>query len=253
MAQEMNSIQIFGISKLAELRTGDDLPRLLLDGAARAGVRPKERDILVVTSKAISKVEGRVVDIRCVIPSRFAREISPLIQKDPRVTELILAESKRIVRMVRGLLITETRHGFICANAGLDQSNIAKNYAVLLPLDPDKSAKQIRRAIRKETGVNLAVVVSDTFGRPWREGQTDVAIGVAGLDPLLDYRGKKDRFGNELRVTVIAVADELTSAAELVMGKMKNTPAAIIRGFDYLPGNTSAHKLVRSARRDIFR
>ena len=200
MAQEMSPIQIFGISKLPEVRVGDDLPHLLLEGAARASIQPQEGDILVVTSKVISKVEGRVVDIRGVTPSRFAQEIAPLIQKDPRVTELILGDSKRIVRMARGLLISETRHGFICANAGLDQSNIAENYAVLLPLDPDKSAKRIRQAIRREAGVDLAVVVSDTFGRPWREGQTDVAIGVAGLDPLLDYRGKRDRFGHELRV-----------------------------------------------------
>jgi|TARA_B100000315_G_scaffold249663_1_gene281249 coenzyme F420-0:L-glutamate ligase/coenzyme F420-1:gamma-L-glutamate ligase len=249
----MNPIQIFGIPKLAELTAGDDLPRLLLDGISRIGIQLQERDILVVTSKAISKVEGRVIDIRGIIPSRFAREIAPLIQKDPRVTELILAESKRIVRMVRGLVITETRHGFICANAGLDQSNIAKNLAVLLPLDPDKSARRIRESIRKKTGVNLAVVVSDTFGRPWREGQTDIAIGVAGLAPLLDYRGKKDRFDNELRVTVIAVADEITSAAELVMGKTKNIPAALIRGIDYASSNAGAHKLVRSPRRDLFR
>ena len=198
--------------------------------AAAGGGSPIEAgDVVVVTQKIVSKAEGRVVVLSTVTPSAFAEQIAERYDKDPRLVEVVLRESSRVVRMDQGVIITETRHGFICANSGVDQSNVETHGEVaLLPIDPDASASAIKATIAREAGADVAVIISDTFGRPWREGCTDVAIGVAGMDPLVDYRGVSDPAGHELRATVIAAADELASAAELVMGKLDRVPAAIV-------------------------
>ena len=189
-----------------------------------------------------------------VTPSGFAERIAARYDKDPRLVEVVLRESSRVVRMDQGVIITETRHGFICANAGVDQSNVETHGEVaLLPLDPDASAAAIRDAIAREAGAEVAVIISDTFGRPWREGCTDVAVGVAGMEALVDYRGVTDPAGHELRATVVAVADELAAAADLVMGKLDRVPAAIVRGYVYQPGETGASALVRPPEGDLFR
>ena len=211
-------------------------------------------DVVVVTQKIVSKAEGQVVLLSDVTPSAFAEQIAERYDKDPRLVEVVLRESSRVVRMDQGVIITETRHGFICANSGVDQSNVETHGEVaLLPVDPDESASAIMAAIAREAGADIAVIISDTFGRPWREGCTDVAIGVAGMDPLVDYRGVSDPAGHELRATVIAAADELASAAELVMGKLDRVPAAIVRGYAYEPGGAGASALVRPPEGDLFR
>ena len=210
--------------------------------------------MVVVTQKVVSKAEGRLVALADVTPSPQAQELAARLDKDPRLVELVLRESRRIVRAERGVLITETRHGFVCANAGVDASNVAgEGYVSLLPEDPDASAEGIRRRIKDLCGAEVAVIVSDTFGRPWREGHVNVAIGVAGMSPFADYVGQTDPYGYELRVTTIAVADELAAAAELVMGKLERVPAAIVRGYRYRPGPGRATDMVRPPERDLFR
>ena len=236
------------------MRPGDDPAALLLAAFERQGERFQEGDILVVTQKIVSKAEGRLVDLDGIEPSETARELSAVSKRDPRQIEVALRESARIVRMERGVLISETTHGFVCANAGVDASNLgAPNAVALLPVDPDASADRIRRRIAEQAGVELAVVISDTFGRPWRNGQTNVAIGVAGLRPIRDYRGRPDSAGLTLQVTEIAVADEMASAAELAMGKLDRVPAAVIRGYPYEPGDGHARELVRDPALDMFR
>ena len=236
------------------MRPGDDPAALLLAAFERQGERFQEGDILVVTQKIVSKAEGRLVDLDGIEPSETARELSAVSQRDPRLIEVALRESARIVRMERGVLISETSHGFVCANAGVDASNLGSpNVVALLPVDPDASADRIRRRIAEQAGVDLAVVISDTFGRPWRNGQTNVAIGVAGLRPIRDYRGRPDSAGLTLQVTEIAVADEMASAAELAMGKLDRVPAAVIRGYPYEPGEGHARELVRDPALDMFR
>lgn len=252
------SVQIVPLRGIAEVRPGDDLAAVILDALSAAGDAPRDGDILVVTQKIVSKAEGRLVDLRSVAPSVLATEWAARWDKDPRVVELALRESARIVRMANGIIIAETRHGFVCANAGVDASNVAPDTAALLPLDPDASAARLRLALRERTGAVVGVVISDTFGRAWREGQTDVAIGVAGLPPVRSYAGQVDPTGYELRVTEIAVADELAGAAELVMGKLDGVPVALVRGLGHLlpaPGDgpTSARQLIRPADRDLFR
>ena len=213
----------------------------------------QDGDILVISQKIISKQEGRIVNLSTVIPSLLAQGISSEYDKDPKLLEVILSESKRIVRMEDGIIIVETKNGFVCANAGVDESNVSNGYATLLPLDPDKSAKNLREEISKKSGKKIAVLISDTFGRPFRMGQTDCAIGVSGIDSIIDYEGKKDAFGKTLRVTAIAVADELCSAAELVMGKTLGCPAAIIRNYKFATSNDTAKSLVRPKDEDLFR
>jgi coenzyme F420-0:L-glutamate ligase/coenzyme F420-1:gamma-L-glutamate ligase len=207
-----------------------------------------------VAQKAVSKAEGRLVSLASVTPSPFAIAYAKTFNKDPRHVEVVLNESRRIVRMDRGVLIAETFHGLICANAGVDASNVAgEDVLCLLPVDPDASAAALVETIAERTGKRAAVNVTDTFGRPWREGQTNVAIGVAGMEPLRNYVGQTDQYGYELRVTLLCVADELASAAELVMGKIDRVPVAIVRGFDYAPADGSARTIVRAAERDLFR
>ncbi|MCP8323160.1 MAG: coenzyme F420-0:L-glutamate ligase [Candidatus Methylarchaceae archaeon HK02M2] len=246
-----SNITIIGIKGIPEVKPGDNVSNLIIDAIQSQGITILDEDILVVTHKIVSKAEGRLVNLEKITPSEFALMISG--EKDPRLVEVVLQESKRIVRMDRGIIIAETKHGFICANAGVDRSNIESGMASLLPIDPDMSAKTIRAEIKQRAKVDIAVIISDTFGRPWREGQTNIAIGVAGLEPLLDYRGIKDMYGYQLKVTSIAVADELASAAELVMGKVGMTPLAIIRGYRYLMREGSARLLIRPYAKDLFR
>jgi coenzyme F420-0:L-glutamate ligase/coenzyme F420-1:gamma-L-glutamate ligase len=247
-------LRLVGITGIPEVKPGDDLALLIAEAASRQGTPLQQEDVLVVTQKAVSKAEGRVVDLRQVKPSGFARAIAEQWDKDPRHVEVVLRESRRIVRMDHGVLITETRHGFICANAGVDASNApGQEYLVLLPEDPDASARRIRDGVQGRLGVEVAVVISDTFGRPWREGTTNVAIGVAGISPLKDYRGQHDSSGHLLRVSVAAIADELAGAAELVMEKTVGIPAVLVRGMRYEKTPSSTGALLRPAEMDLFR
>ncbi|RPI24892.1 MAG: coenzyme F420-0:L-glutamate ligase, partial [Acidobacteria bacterium] len=211
-------------------------------------------DILVVAHKVVSKAEGRIVPLSQVRPSEQATDWAAGCGKDPRLIDLALREAVRVVRMENGILITETRHGFVCANSGVDTSNVPAGYAVLLPEDPDRSAEELRKTLSNALQVQLAVVVSDTFGRPWREGLVNVAIGVAGFGPVTDYRGEPDSFGKTMRASVIASADELAGAAEIVMGKTRRVPAAIVRGFSWGANRQgSGRQLLRPASADLFR
>jgi coenzyme F420-0:L-glutamate ligase/coenzyme F420-1:gamma-L-glutamate ligase len=246
-------VRIIPLAGLPEVRRGDDLPALILNAAeAGSGIQPG--DVVVVTQKIVSKAEGRVVSLESITPSAEGERLGVETEKDPRLVELILRESKRIVRQSGPILITETRHGFVCANAGIDASNVGpEGFVSLLPEDPDASASSIRNAIREQTGADVAVIITDTFGRPWREGHTNVAIGVAGMRPFADYVGQTDPHGYELRVSTLAVADELAAAAELVHGKLEGVPVAIVRGYAYPRGDGTARELVRDAERDLFR
>lgn len=248
-------VRVIGIEGLPEFKQGDDLSGMIMDAAQAQGTPIEAGDVLVVTQKAVSKVEGKVVNINDVVASPLAITITEGHRRDPRHTELILRESKRIVRMDRGVIIAETKHGFYCANAGIDASNIPGNDTVaLLPDDSDASARGIRRAVKDLLGVDVAVIVSDTFGRPWRNGATDVAIGVAGLDPIHSYVGQMDSHGHEMFTTEIAVADELAAAGELVGGKVAGVPVSIIRGYDYIPmADASIQRILRGSEKDLFR
>ena len=246
-------IRIIPLEGIPEVREGDDLLGLILK-AAEAGPGIESGDVVVVTQKIVSKAEGRVVSLDSVTPSPEAERLAVETEKDPRLVELILRESTRIVRQSGPILITETKHGFVCANAGIDASNVGPEGLVsLLPEDPDRSAAAIRAAIRGRMGVDVAVIITDTFGRAWREGHTNVAIGVAGMRPFADYVGQMDPHGYELRVSTLAVADELAAAAELVQGKLDGVPVAIVRGYAYPRGEGSARELVREAEKDLFR
>ncbi len=241
----MTDLRISPVRGLPELREGDDLARLVVERAEL-----QDQDILVVAQKAISKIEGRVVRLDDVEPSTNARELAG--DGDPRRIEVILREAKRIVRTRDSLLITETHHGFVCASSGVDASNAPEpGTVVLLPVDPDASAERLRSGLRELTGRALGVIVSDSFGRPWRRGTTDVAIGAAGLDVLLDLRGERDPSGYELTSTVIAIADEIAGAAQLVMGKLDRTPVAIVRGLE-AGADGRARDLVMPAERNLF-
>lgn len=247
-------VRIIAIEGMPEVHPGDDLASLILGSVQRQGLAFEDGDVLVVTQKVVSKAEGRIVDLESVEPGAFAKEIAERWEKDARVVETVLRESARIVRMDRGVMICETKHGFICANAGVDASNVEKlGTVMLLPVDPDASAEVLQKTIEKATGVSLAVVITDTFGRPWREGHVNFAIGVAGMEPVLDYAGKIDPAGYELRVTQMAVADEIAGAAELAQGKLDRVPVALLRGYDYRRGSGTAKQLVRDPERDMFR
>jgi coenzyme F420-0:L-glutamate ligase/coenzyme F420-1:gamma-L-glutamate ligase len=248
-----NKVEIIPIVGIGEISKGDNLGGVIIEAARRMRLRFFERDILVVTHKVVSKAEGRVLDLSSITPSAFSIKAGKHIKKDPRQVEAILSEARRLVKMVRGLIIAETAHGFVCANAGVDQSNVEKGKLVFLPKKPDVSARKIREEIRKELHREVAVIISDTFGRPWREGQTDVAIGLSGIDPFRDYRGSTDQYGYELAASVINVADELASAAELCMNKMDRVPAVVIRGYDYVTKEVSSRSLARKPARDLFR
>jgi coenzyme F420-0:L-glutamate ligase / coenzyme F420-1:gamma-L-glutamate ligase len=245
-----DEVRVIPLRGIPELEEDDDLAALLADAAARAGGF-EDGDVLVVAQKAVSKVEGRVVDLSTVEPSAQARALAG--EEDPRRLEVILRESKELVRTRPPLVIVETQHGFVCASAGVDASNAkGSDTLVLLPVDPDASAAQLRVRLRDTTGVDLGVIVSDSFGRAWRKGTTDVALGVAGVAPLLDLRGTKDSMGYELHSTEIAVADEIAGAAELVLGKTQGVPAAIVRGVD-AAGEGTGQELLMPRERDLFR
>ncbi len=247
-------VRIIGIAGLPDVRPGDDLAALVASALTAQRLALEPGDVLVVTQKIVSKAEGRLVRLEAVTPSEQALQLALEVEKDPRMVELVLRESVRIVRKAPGVLITETRHGLICANAGIDASNISGGDIVsLLPEDSDVSAANLRLRLGELAGVEPAVIICDTFGRPWREGQTNVAIGVAGMAAMLDYAGKVDSYGQPLRVTSLAVADELAGAAELVMGKTAAVPVALVRGCMYHPGSGSARDMVRPAERDLFR
>lgn len=247
-------IQIYGLTKIPLIRQGDKVGDQIVKAAKEEGLQIQNRDVVVIAQKIVSKAEGMVVDLKSITPSAFAEAICKTTGKDPRHIETILRETEGIVRMRQGHIIVQTRHGFVCANAGVDRSNVEDDDSVtLLPVDADKSACEIRKRIRDLTGADVGVIVSDTFGRAWRIGQVDVAIGVDGLRPTHDYRGTKDMFGHILSVTQIAIADELASAAELVMKKSDRVPVAIVRGFEYPRGKGSARDLIRPEEEDLFR
>jgi coenzyme F420-0:L-glutamate ligase/coenzyme F420-1:gamma-L-glutamate ligase len=246
-------VTILGIEGIPEIQPGDDIGRHIAEAASRQEVQLQDNDVLIVTQKAVSKSEDRFVNLDDVEPSPIAIEMAKVGEKDPRHVEVVLRETKRIVRNDRGVIICETRHGLVCANAGVDASNVPDGKLMLLPVDPDASAQRIRASIREKTGADVAVIISDTFGRPWRTGYTEVAIGVAGMMPILDYVGQLDTHGRELRATWICIADELASAAELVTGKLNKVPVALIRGYAIPRGDGSAREMVRQAELDLFR
>ena len=250
----VSEIRIIGIGGLPEVNPGDDLGGLVAEAITSQGTPVEDGDVLVVAQKVVSKAEGRLVDLEDVTPSPLAVEIASLHDRDPRHTEVVLRECRRIVRMDRGVIIAETRHGFRCANAGVDASNApGGDTVVLLPLDPDASALRLAERLENALGVAIAVIISDTFGRPWREGAVNVAIGVAGIHPILDYRGLEDPQGRLLRTTTIAVADELAAAAGLVMGKLDRTPAVLLKGCRFHRTAASISEIIRPAERDLFR
>ena len=242
------SIQIIPVKIQKDIVPNDNLVDLVLEST-----EIQDDDILVFSQKIVSKNEGRILSLSSVNPSLLANGISSSYNKDPRLVELILSESKRIVRMENGIIIVETNHGFVCANAGIDESNVQDGYATLLPEDPDRSANLLKEKIEQKTGKNIAVIISDTFGRPFRLGQTDVAIGVAGIEPILDYSGKPDTFAKIMQVTAIAIADEICAATELVMGKVEKCPVAIVRNYKFDFSNTKIQNLLRPKHEDLFR
>lgn len=250
----MLRLEFMPIEGVPEVAAGDALGELFWKALQQSGLELEPGDIVVVAQKIISKAEGRMRDLEQVTPSERALKLSKELEgKDARLVELILQETHRIVRTGRETIIVETHHGLVCANAGIDLSNTGIDRALLLPEDPDASARRLREELRQRTRVAPGVIVSDSFGRPWRLGTTDVAIGVAGFNPLLDYRGKRDRFGYELKASVTAVADEIAGAAELVMGKMRDVPAVIVRGYEARVARGSGRDLLRPIEEDLFR
>jgi len=251
----MNPIQIIGIEGLPIIKAGDNIAELICKVAEKQGTPIQNGDIIIVTHVIVSRAEGKVINLDEVEPSEFAKNIASLYEKDPALVEVVLRESKNIKRMGDGKIITETKHGFVCANSGVDRSNVpGGRFVALLPDDPDLSAQKIRQEIKKLTDCDVAVIVSDTHGRPLREGEINVAVGVAGIKPIRDRRGEKDLFGYVLQVKQTAVADELASAAELVIGQAdEGIPAAIIRGYKYLKSESAkATELIRPEQKDLF-
>jgi coenzyme F420-0:L-glutamate ligase / coenzyme F420-1:gamma-L-glutamate ligase len=245
--------EVIGIGGLGEIRSGDDVARLVIEAAAAQGTPIAGHDVLVIGQKVISKAEGRTLRLSEVEPSPATRRMAENLGRDPRLLEVVLRESRRVVRMDKGVVITETHHGWICANAGVDQSNVDADTVALLPEDSDRSARAFRERVHALTGAEVAVIVADTFGRPWREGLTNVAIGLAGMAAMRDYVGMPDSAGRPLQMTVLAVADELAAAAELVMGKLDRIPAAIVRGLSLPIDDGGSKPLLREPARDLFR
>lgn len=249
-----SALRLIPIHVTAEISPGDSIATALLDAMRRTRLRFQSGDILVVKHKIISKSENCIVDLATIEPSPESVAWAGQYDLDARVIELALRESHSVIRRKNGVLITETRHGFLCANSGIDVSNVdGGQHALLLPEDPDRSATKLRRALRKHTGLSLPVIITDSFGRPWREGLTDFAIGIAGMKPLRDDRGQRDPHGYKLKASVEAVADELAAAAGLVCGKLNRAPACIVRGFRYQTGSGNVAELLRPAANDLFR
>jgi len=243
------ALEIIPVVIKKEIQRGEDLSKLFLSNFKGL----QDGDIVVVSQKAVSKQEGRVVDLTQVIPSLLAVGVAAEYQKDPKLVEVILSEAQRIIRMDGGILITETKHGFVCANSGVDESNLPEGFAALLPIDPDTSASDLRDKLHATSGKKIAVIISDTFGRPFREGQTNHAIGISGMRAIDDYAGKKDVFGRTLRVTAIAQVDEISGAAELVMKKTKNCPFAVVRNYEFEIADDKIGSLLRQKETDLFR
>jgi coenzyme F420-0:L-glutamate ligase / coenzyme F420-1:gamma-L-glutamate ligase len=254
--QLKQEIRVLPVRVLRDVRPGDKLYSLILRSLVHNKIILEDGDIVVIAQKIVSKAEGQIVRLSSLIPSSLAIQLARQYKKDPRTTELVLRQSKNIVKISNGVIISETKHGFICANAGVDQSNImnSEETALLLPDDPDASAKKIMLMLKEKTDREIAVIITDSFGRPFRNGQTNVAIGIAGINPIMSYVGKKDMYGKKLKVTEIAVVDELASTAELVMGKSKGIPIAVIRGFDFIRSeNALINGLIREREKDLFR
>jgi coenzyme F420-0:L-glutamate ligase/coenzyme F420-1:gamma-L-glutamate ligase len=250
----MNAISIIPIPGIPQIHPGDDLTALILDAIDKEKIGVENGDILVLCQKVVSKAEGAVLDLKTIEPSPFSEQIAGMWEKDPRMVEVVLRESGRIVRMKNGVIITETKHGWVCANAGVDASNsYGDDIVILLPKDPDASARRLRDAVQTRRNATIAVIITDTFGRPWRDGLVEFALGVAGIDPLLDLRGQSDLQGRELHHTVVAVADELAAAAGLLMEKDAALPAVLIRGYRYVQVESDSKKLIRPAEADLFR
>jgi coenzyme F420-0:L-glutamate ligase/coenzyme F420-1:gamma-L-glutamate ligase len=250
----MNSISLIPIPGIPQIHPGDDLTALLLQAIDAAHIGIENGDVLVICQKVVSKAEGAVIDLKTIEPSPFSEQIASLWEKDPRMMEVVLRESSRIVRMKNGVVITETKHGWVCANSGVDASNsYGDDIVIVLPKDPDASARRIRDTLKAQRDATVAVIITDTFGRPWRDGLVEFALGVAGIDPLLDLRGQSDLQGRELHHTVVAVADELAAAAGLLMEKDAAMPAVLIRGYRYAQVEGDSKKLIRPAEADLFR
>jgi len=248
----INKVEIIPIPFSIDVKYGDDIAYLILESIKSINLEILDNDVIVVAQKIVSKAEGRVVNLNSIEPSEEAERIAKEHGKDARLVELMLREGK-IIAADNGIIITQTRHGFVCANAGIDASNVQGDNVTLLPLDADASARGIRDRIYTLTNKRVGVIITDTFGRPFREGQVNVAVGLAGINPIIDYRGKKDMYGKELRITQIAIADEIASAAELVMGKSKGVPVALVRGLDCCSNDDHGiYKLIRSEDKDIF-
>lgn len=251
----MNIIQIIGIEGLPIIKAGDNIAKLICKAAEKQGTPIQDGDVIVVTHVIVSRTEGQVINLDEVKPSTFAENVAKLYDKDPALVEVVLRQAKSIRRMADGKIITETKHGFVCANSGVDKSNVpGERHVALLPENPDASADKIRREIKRLVGCDVAVIISDTHGRPLREGEINIAVGVAGLKPIRDRRDEKDLFGYVLRVKQTAVADELASAAELVIGQAdEGVPAAIIRGYKFLKAEDArAVELIRPREKDLF-
>lgn len=249
-----SEIRIIPLRGIGEIQPGDQVDAVILAALKAQGLALEAGDVVVVTQKIVSKAEGRVVSPEGVEPSHMARMAAAQGHKDASYYEVVLREARRIVKMDRGVLVTETHHGFICANSGVDESNVdGGTHVTLLPVDPDASARRPSRMPRAALDLDVAVIISDSFGRPWREGQTNIAIGAAGIEPLSNYAGQHDSSGYLLRASNLAVADELASAAELVMGKIDAVPVAVIRGYAYAASDVGALPLVRAPERDLFR
>jgi coenzyme F420-0:L-glutamate ligase/coenzyme F420-1:gamma-L-glutamate ligase len=249
----MTRLELIGLEGIGEARPGESIGKLILEACARQAVKLAGADILVVAHKIVSKAEGQIVRLDDVEPSPRAVELARELAKDARLVEVILRESRRVVRKGGTALIVETHHGFICANAGVDASNVGLGHLALLPRDPDASARKIRAEIEQNAGIAPGVIISDSFGRAWRLGTVDIAVGVAGLNPIKDERGTTDSYGYELRAAVAAVADELAGAAELVMGKKGRIPVVLIRGYEGKGEDGSARELLRPEAEDLFR
>ena len=248
----VSKLQFIAVKGLPIIKRGDDLGELIVSAAEKQGLRFEEGDVVAVAQSVVSKAEGNVVDLRGVKPSKRAEELAVRLDKDPRVVEVILQQSEEIVRLGH-VIISRTKHGFVCANAGVDGSNVDHGYVTVLPEDPDASAARIRETIKRELGVDVAVLVTDTQGRPFRRGVVGVAVGVAGMNPLLDLRGRLDLYGKELRVTVTSPADSIAAAAVSVMGEAsEGTPVVLVKGAGYECGEGTARELVRSPERDLF-
>ena len=249
----MKRVEIIGVEGLDEVHAGDAVGQLIVAACARNALKLFDADIVVVAQKIVSKAEGRVLRLDAISPSAQAQELSRELDKDASLVEAILSESRRVIRKGGRALIVETRQGFICANAGVDCSNVGAGQAALLPQDPDLSAKRIRSEIQQGCGAAPAVIISDSFGRPWRLGTVDVAVGIAGMKAVKDERGSKDPYGYELKAAVAAVADEVAAAAELAMGKKDGVPAVIVRGYEFQKEEGSVKELLRPEAEDLFR